>query len=128
MVCSKHFRPEDYRKSLTGMRLLNNNAVPTIFDWSKATNPRSGKATKRTFDALQSKEEHVPTIDPIDPDIPTCSNVPTSLDNVKTPKKTVEQLEQELERTKNLLQKKSNKVSFLSNQLYLCKFGIERFG
>lgn len=32
-VCSKHFLEVDYQPPKNGRRLLNSNAVPTIFDW-----------------------------------------------------------------------------------------------
>lgn len=33
VICSRHFRESDYQAPKNGRRLLNTNAVPTIFDW-----------------------------------------------------------------------------------------------
>ena len=120
MVCSKHFEPNDYKRSLTGMRLLKPDAVPSIFQWSTTSTPRSGLATKRKF------QEHVTEMETEDHDTTECT--PTVLDFVKTPEKTVEQLQEELDRAKNLMEKKDTEISTLKQQLSLCRFGIERFG
>ncbi|KAK3735995.1 hypothetical protein QZH41_018254 [Actinostola sp. cb2023] len=33
-VCSRHFLPDDFVRSVNGRLLLKENAVPTIFQWS----------------------------------------------------------------------------------------------
>lgn len=33
VICSRHFLESDYQPPKNGRRLLNNNAVPTIFEW-----------------------------------------------------------------------------------------------
>ncbi|KAJ8306180.1 hypothetical protein KUTeg_016725 [Tegillarca granosa] len=45
VVCSKHFKPEDYKSWTPVRKVLNKNAIPSIFDWSKEGNPR--RALKR---------------------------------------------------------------------------------
>ena len=36
-ICSLHFKPTDFRKSLTGRRYLMDDAVPSILTWSTAS-------------------------------------------------------------------------------------------
>ncbi|KAJ8304402.1 hypothetical protein KUTeg_017985 [Tegillarca granosa] len=45
VVCSKHFKPEDYKSWTPVRKVLNKNAIPSIFDWSKEGNTR--RALKR---------------------------------------------------------------------------------
>ncbi|KAJ8306075.1 hypothetical protein KUTeg_016620 [Tegillarca granosa] len=40
-----HFKPEDYKSWTLVRKVLNKNAIPSIFDWSKEGNPR--RALKR---------------------------------------------------------------------------------
>ena len=44
-VCSAHFQPSDFRKTLTGKRVLNKGAVPSIFQWTKPS-PKSHRKTR----------------------------------------------------------------------------------
>ena len=44
-VCSAHFQPSDFRKTLTSKRVLNKGAVPSIFQWTKPS-PKSQKKTR----------------------------------------------------------------------------------
>ncbi|KAJ7354919.1 hypothetical protein OS493_029028 [Desmophyllum pertusum] len=44
-VCSEHFRQFDYRKTLTGKRVLNKGAVPSLFKWTKPS-PKSERKTR----------------------------------------------------------------------------------
>ena len=42
-VCSRHFKPEDFKETLSGRRILCNGAVPSKFDW-KSASPKKRKA------------------------------------------------------------------------------------
>ena len=42
-VCSRHFKPEDFKETLSGRRILWNGAVPSKFDW-KSVSPKKRKA------------------------------------------------------------------------------------
>jgi len=44
-VCSNHFRKEDYKSWNPVRKLLGQNAVPSVFDWSAERAPR--RALKR---------------------------------------------------------------------------------
>ena len=44
-VCSEHFRQFDYRKTLTGKRVLNKGPVPSLFKWTKPS-PKSERKTR----------------------------------------------------------------------------------
>lgn len=54
VVCSKHFLESDYQAPKNGRKLLNTNAVPTIFAWG----------TEKSFqEQLAEAQESSPTID-----------------------------------------------------------------
>ena len=39
-VCSAHFLPADFKRSLVGRRLLKKTAVPSVFPWTKTKKSR----------------------------------------------------------------------------------------
>lgn len=45
VVCSKHFRANDFKKTLAGKHLLTHGAVPSVFAWIR-TSPRKRKPPK----------------------------------------------------------------------------------
>lgn len=49
-VCSRHFRAYDFRKSLAGKTLLQPNAVPSVFSWTRSS-PRKRKPPMKRFTA-----------------------------------------------------------------------------
>lgn len=54
VVCSRHFLETDYQAPKNGRRLLNSNAVPTIFDWGNE---------KSFSDHLADAQQSSPTLD-----------------------------------------------------------------
>ena len=39
-VCSRHFKPEDFKETLSGRRILCDGAVPLKFDWKSASSKK----------------------------------------------------------------------------------------
>ena len=63
-VCSRHFKPSDYIRSLTGhKKTLKTSAVPFAFPWTKGSpakrkapkhrSPKRKKSPKKTFETIR---------------------------------------------------------------------------
>lgn len=130
VVCSLHFKECDYTWTPV-RRKLKKNIVPSQFWWNKQDNPRSGKATKRTYEQGQSESsevrelrENLPTAGTSKEKIPVFEEIyaETTLEDQ------VRELESRLEKgQQDLLKAKQEKV-LLVKKLHLSKFGVERFG
>ena len=44
-VCSLHFTGDDYRITLGGLKVLKDDAVPTVFPWETPVNQRLSKTS-----------------------------------------------------------------------------------
>ena len=118
--------PEDYRHSLTGMSLLKNDAVPSVFYWSKSPKPRTGKATKRCYaQALSSSNVEDPEEAQLTESIDSIPELTMLMDS---PSKNIKSLEEELKAKDDLLRAKDQTIATLKAQLSLSKFGVDRFG
>lgn len=53
-VCSKNFKKENYRHSLTEMKLLKKDSVPSVFYWSKESKPRTEDFSSLTCNTCHS--------------------------------------------------------------------------
>lgn len=63
-VCSEHFLPSDYRRSLTGRRLLISGTVPSIFKAREKKNDcleESPREKRYKLKALSERNENVPS-------------------------------------------------------------------
>ncbi|XP_026061582.1 THAP domain-containing protein 1-like isoform X1 [Carassius auratus] len=54
-VCSKHFSPECFSRTLTGIRKLKGGSVPSVFTWTQQPNERK---TLRSQEKWHLEEEH----------------------------------------------------------------------
>ncbi|XP_026116957.1 uncharacterized protein LOC113095799 [Carassius auratus] len=54
-VCSKHFSPECFSRTLTGIRKLKEGSVPSVFTWTQQPNERK---TLRSQEKWHLEEEH----------------------------------------------------------------------
>ena len=108
---------------MTGISLLKQDAVPSVFNWTKDPKPRAGKATKRTFDQIKNTSD-TDSADEVDVDI----EIPRVTDFVKSPETTKDDLLEQIERQSALLKHKDEIISVLRQKNELCRFGIQRFG
>lgn len=56
VICSRHFLETDYQPPKNGRRLLNSNAVPTIFDWGNAKSFSDHLADAQGVENTSTKE------------------------------------------------------------------------
>lgn len=62
VVCSRHFRANDTKKTLAGKHLLKHGAVPSVFAWTR-TSPRKRKPpTERSFVKTTKNDENTECI------------------------------------------------------------------
>ena len=47
-VCSVHFKEADFKKTLTGKRVLEKHAVPSMFCWSRSPRKRKSEKARTT--------------------------------------------------------------------------------
>lgn len=60
-ACSKHFLPTDYRRSLTGRRILIPGTIPTVFKARKVTNvPVEESPRAKRYKAANAKSIFIP--------------------------------------------------------------------
>lgn len=71
-VCSRHFKKEDFVRTLAGRRMLSDTAVPSVFSWKTISSPKKRKQPKdRSMpavygdegEAIGDKEGHLETED-----------------------------------------------------------------
>ena len=55
VVCSKHFKPDDYRPLHFARKCLKPTAVPSLFDWSNVKPPRRALKRKLLADERYKK-------------------------------------------------------------------------
>ena len=118
--CSEHFTAEDYRKSLTGKRHdIVKNAVPSVFPWS--TNCK--ESSERTLRAKAREDSAVrPFV--VSSEIKSTSRSSEAVDTSETGKPKDDLGGKPLVPERDLVAENSE----LRQKLYLCKFGLERFG
>ena len=56
-VCSAHFKEEDFKFTLTGIKLLKRGSVPSVFQWSKAVKERKPRTVKVASNEEQSDSD-----------------------------------------------------------------------
>ncbi|XP_052799098.1 uncharacterized protein LOC128230695 [Mya arenaria] len=116
VVCSKHFKQEDYRAWTPVRKCLKPTSVPSVFDWSSDKPKR--RALKRKI--LADYSVQVSTGDDSLPQQASSSTAEFTETLIQKDTIEIERLQKELAD-----QKVENE--FLNQQLQLEKFGITRF-
>jgi hypothetical protein len=49
VVCSNHFKPEDYKKSINGLVRRKKDAVPSVFEWNSEVKKRKSPRKRQSF-------------------------------------------------------------------------------
>ncbi|KXJ06235.1 uncharacterized protein LOC110237203, partial [Exaiptasia diaphana] len=114
--CEEHFKPDDYRKSLTGLRNdLKSTAVPSVFPWTIdkqcTDSDRSQRLERRNIDKVKNSTELISSNTNVNETEDISCSSKQEIPNSETP--TIDEL--------------CARVKQLEMQLELPKFGLARF-
>ena len=133
-VCSRHFRENDFRKTLAGRRELRTDAIPSVFAWTR-TSPRKRKpptvresiagTSRIIFEETETEEELNETENLENEGESTqCENMTTDAETQTEPSEDIETaLKQQIAGLKCNLEKANRRMDSLENQL----FTVEKF-
>ena len=96
-MCSLHFTPDDYRTTLGGLKVLKDDAVPSVFPWKTPAHQRLSKTSSR---GMRKGEE-------------------------KTLCSPCQEKDREIERLTELLQEKDDEIKVLKSNLISVKSRID---
>ena len=74
-ICSLHFKPTDFRKSLIGRRYLMDDAVPSIFLWSAASPKRKSPRKRSQHTSSAAKMPSFGSVSDGDDDSPASDEI-----------------------------------------------------
>ena len=149
-VCSRHFKPSDYIRSLTGRKkTLKSSAVPSVFPWTKGSTAKrrapkhrspikkkSPKKTSETTTISDSSNSTCVSITPVDPlenqESPDLENFDNSsaeelLDDREEKLRNLESEKAKLEGKIKQLTMEIERLSAKNNSLQAKVFSIDRF-
>ena len=123
VVCSKHFKEDDYKGWNPVRKRLNPNAVPSVFDWKLEKSPR--RVLKRKYqDQSSDRTDASPETDVLQSEV--------DFEDIQEPTITIDksvwhEKQTKLKELEDKLQQKSREVEHLEQQLRIEKFGVARF-
>ena len=96
-MCSLHFTADDYRTTLGGLKVLKDDAVPSVFPWKTPVHQRLSKTSSRGMGKGEEKN--------------LCSHC--------------QEKDREIERLTELLQEKDDEIKVLKSNLISVKSRID---
>lgn len=111
-----HFKPTDFRKGLTGRRVLKHDAVPSIFQWSA---PSPKRKSPRKWSQLPSSSAEMPSFSSVS-EADSDTSAPDEIDNLRAH---IAKLEQQV----NSLELENKQLLKNVDELLESQFGIARF-
>ena len=148
-VCSRHFKPADYIRSLTGRKKTLKSAVPSVFPWTKGSpakrrplkhrssiKKKSPKKTSETTTISDSSNSTCVSITPVDPrenqESPDLENLDNSsaeelLDDRKEKLRNLESEKAKLEGKIKQLTMEIERLSAKNNSFQAKVFSLDRF-
>lgn len=119
-VCSRHFRPSDFKTSLNGITKLTKDAVPSIFAWSNDNQSRKPPKDRHTTNVNKDGSDHdVSSSETFEPE--QSEVLSNSQEDLCSLKAKVAELEDRLKRTENDLVEKNRLYQAVCDELKLSK-------